>query len=519
MTVWGRRGCVAVAVLSAVGALAGAAPAAQRVAVVVLPPFPPASFADRGAVGLLVPGAGSTVTRAGALSSLVRGKVVSSLLGGTSAGAPVIGLSRRPAAVTVYVSLPPRGRHRNVARYPIAIVGGGYHGLLTSRSTRIAGLVSIADVAPTVLALERGSRPRIGYRASHDPATALARLDARLTRAHDARTAGIVILVAVVLTLAGLAQLLRSAVLARAALLSIPAALTVAFALSAASLDALTVVVLLLVAGTIGLAFLGARSRQALLPLLLLFLLAACVVLALWPDVNALSVIGPHPDGGGRYFGVTNQVETLLLAPILAAGALVRTNRLPLIALAALLVVGWSRTGADGGGVLVVVVALAALWSFREDVRWTPRRVVAGAAATVALALLIVGIDIASGGSSHVTEALGRGPWSVARDVGHRLHLSWAGATATTQATTAIGLTLVALAFLAFLRGRSDVVDALLVALLVSLFVNDSPTDVIAYGALTGAALRTWDDLDLSTRGRRSLSAHSQQVLPALRRR
>jgi hypothetical protein len=496
-----------------------AAPTDRTVAVIVVPSFAPAVYADRGAVGLLVPGAGSTVTRAGALSSLVRGRVVSSLLGGKAIGDPLIRLSRRPAQITVYVSLPSPGRHRNVTRYPLAVVGGGYHGLLTSRSTRIAGLVSIADVAPTVVSLQKGRSPRIRSRSSHDAAAALARLDTRLRNAHDARTFGIVVLVAAVLTFAGLAQLLRSAVLSRAALLAIPAALTVSFALSAASVDGRLPVALLLAIGTVGLALVGSRSAGWLLPLTTAFLVAAAVVLVLWPEVNALSVIGPHPDGGGRYFGVTNEVETLLLAPVLAAGALVATSRVPLVAALALLVVGWSRTGADGGGVLVVVAALTALWSFREGISWTFRRLAAASVATIGLALLVVGIDVVSGGSSHVTNALGKGPWSVASEIGHRLHISWAGATATTQATVSLALTLIALIGLALVRERSDVVDALLVALAVSLLVNDSPTDVIAYGALVAAALRTWDDLDLSTRGRRSFSALSPQVLPVLRRR
>ncbi len=519
-----RARCVAGAVAAVVVASGLAAPAfatskRHEVAVIVVPRFAPSTYADRGAVGWLVPGAGSTVTRDGALSSLVRGRVVSSLLGGHTTGSPLIALSRQPAEITVYVALPPAGSSRNVTRYPIAVVGGGYHGLLRSPSTRIDGLVSIADIAPSVLALEQGHTPRIRSRASHDGPAALGRLDARLRHAHDARTLAIVVLVASVLTLAGFAQLLRSAALSRAALLAIPAALAVSFALSAAGVDGRLPTAALLALGTGGLALLGGRSARALLPLLLAFLVAAIVALVLWPDMNALSVIGPHPDGGGRYFGVTNEVETLLLAPILAVGALVGTSRLPFVAALALLVVGWSRTGADGGGVLVVIAALAALWSFRAGFLWTPRRIAGAAVAAVALGLLVVGIDVASGGSSHVTESLGKGPWSVAGEIGHRLHISWAGATATTQATVAIVLTLVALAGLALIRERSDAVDALFVALVVSLLVNDSPTDVIAYGALVAAALRTWDDLDLSTRGRRRFAALSPQVLPVLRRR
>src|SRR5512146_1032153 len=146
-------------------ALAAAAPAgAGRVAVVVEPPFPLDRYAADGAVGLLVPGAGSTVTRAGALASLVRGRVESSLVGGTPGGEAQIRLAPAPGPVTIHVSLPPPGASHNVVRYPIAIVGGGYRGLLRSSSTRIPGLVSIADVAPTAKALEAGKPPRITSR-------------------------------------------------------------------------------------------------------------------------------------------------------------------------------------------------------------------------------------------------------------------------------------------------------------------------------------------------------------------
>ena len=133
---------------------------ARRVAVVVVKPFASARYAHQGAIGLLVPGAGSTVTRAGALSSLVRGKVVSSLIGGKATGAATIGLAAHPAAVTIYVTLPPPGRSHNTRRYPVAIVGGGYHGVLVSGRTKIPGLISIADIAPTAVALEHGKRPR-----------------------------------------------------------------------------------------------------------------------------------------------------------------------------------------------------------------------------------------------------------------------------------------------------------------------------------------------------------------------
>jgi len=43
-------------------------------------------------------------------------------------------------------------------------------------------------------------------------------------------------------------------------------------------------------------------------------------------------------------------------------------------------------------------------------------------------------------------------------------------------------------------RPRYAAVDAVLVALAVSLLVNDSPRDVAAYGAISCAALRFWEE-------------------------
>jgi len=115
-----------------------------------------------GAHGLLVPGEGATVSRRGALASLLSGEMGNAILrNGVPHGAPIISLSRQAARTTFYVALPPPGKHHNVRRYPIAVVGPGYSGVLTSSSTRLPGLVSIADVAPSVKALRRGEKPRI----------------------------------------------------------------------------------------------------------------------------------------------------------------------------------------------------------------------------------------------------------------------------------------------------------------------------------------------------------------------
>ena len=142
-------------------ALLAAAPAQAGVRVV--PPFDPAEYADRAAVGLLVPGAGPTVTREAALAALLQGQLEHDLLGGIADGENLIELGA-PGGPEIVVSLPPPGRTDNDVRYPIALLGE--RGLLTSDSTRIDGLVSVTDVATGRLRVVPHEDPRRRSRPS-----------------------------------------------------------------------------------------------------------------------------------------------------------------------------------------------------------------------------------------------------------------------------------------------------------------------------------------------------------------
>ena len=472
-------------------ALSASAPGSP-VAVVVVPPFEPGAYAGRGAVGLLVPGAGSTVSRERALASLVRGRVVSSLVG--LDGEPMIRLGTKPAAITIYVSLPPAGQHHNVVRYPVAIVGPGYRGLLTSHSTRIDGLVSLADIAPTAKALAAGAQPRIRARADADAAATLARLDKRLARAHDARTGATLVLVGWLVFFSSIGILGRVAVAGRAAVLVGPVALGTGFLLGAAGIDEPRAVVVALTVVTGAASALLALRREALAPAVAAFLVVFLAVLVVRPEVNALSAIGPHPDGGGRFYGVTNQVETLLLAPSLAAGAAAGVAGATAIGILLLVLVGWSRAGADGGGLLVVAAAWAVLLAGLARIRLAPTRIALGAVCVVALGLAIVGADALLGGSSHVTDAVGGGPGTLWDDLDRRLRISWGGATGAAHVTLLCLLSLGGLAWLGFRGLRRPAVIALLVGIGVSLLVNDTPVDVLGYGALGCLALTAWEE-------------------------
>jgi hypothetical protein len=395
--------------------------------------------------------------------------------------------------VTIYVALPPPGRHHNLDRYPIAIVGDGYHGLLLSSSTHIPGLVSIADVAPTVRSLERGQKPILTSRAARHAPAELARLNARLNAAHFARKLSTRVLIGLVFGFAALAWLLRSPFFGRATLLAIPAmvlASTIASALhvehgipwwSGAIALALT----------LPLAFV-ARTRALFAWGLAVLLGAYAVFLGASPPTVSLAALGPHPEGGGRFFGLTNQVETLLLAPALALGALLELPLLAVVALASLLVVGWSRLGADGGGLIVYAAGFATLALLGVRGRVTVTRSALAAAGVVALGLALVGLDALTGGSSHVTHAVGGGPGRVLSDLGHRLHLSWRGIVNKSDHLAISVVSLITLVVLALLRPRSRTLDALLVALVVSLAVNDSGFDILRFGALVAIGVFTW---------------------------
>jgi hypothetical protein len=460
--------------------------------VIVAPSSSPVFRSPRAAHGLLVVGEGATVSRRSARASLLRGEMGNAIVrGGLPGGEPLITLSGRPARVTFYVVLPPPGRHHNVERYPIAVTGPGYRGLLTDTSTRLPGLVSIADVARSARSLARGERPRIRSKAARDPLDRLARLDHRLDQAHDARVPATLVLTGLVIALALSALTTRAAVLGRATFLAPSACIAAAVVLSAAGVSspgaALSGVALAGAAGALA----GGVLLRPRLPLALgLTALFAFLFAVMWarPAWNALAAIGPHPDGGGRFYGVTNEVETLLLAPALVLGALAGARLLPVVALVVTAGIAASRVGADGGGLVVYLAGFLVLWLRLRRVP-APRAVAATAVAAGA-ALLLVGIDAATGGSSHVTNAVGSGPGSLLGDLGHRLHLSAAAIGSTWNAALLFSLGLTALVILALQRPRFALLDAYLVAVAVSLLVNDTPADVAGYGGL--AALGLW---------------------------
>jgi hypothetical protein len=465
-----------------------------------------------GAVGLYVPGAGGTVSRGTSIAALRRGRIENAVLGGKPHGKVLVdlvfGVPELPVDSAVLVALPPPGRHSNTKRYGVMIVGAGYGGILTSDSTRIRGLVSISDLAPTAVALAEGRSPPIRSEPDQDAGEDLRELDDRLSHVHRDRGW---VLVTLVFTI-----LLLTVVTLRAAVLGGAAATIASLLLSWADATRLGLVVAAIAVLTIVFALALSLRRRFVPALVAGFLTAFTVLLAVDPELNSLAVFGARPDGGGRFYGIGNQVETLLLPAVLVAAAIGgRRWLLPLTALS-LATIGWSKAGADGGGLLVYATALGVLSLRLRGIVLTPRRLALLAIAVLAVALAFVGLDALLGGSSHVTRAVGTGPGSLFGDLGHRLHLAWAVATHRWYRIALFLGCLAALVLMGTMRPRRATVDALLAGLAVSLLVNDTPVDVIGLGALGCWALVRWESVDSRPMRRGVLTAAFLMAVLAL---
>jgi hypothetical protein len=334
-------------------------------------------------------------------------------------------------------------------------------GLLIDPNTRIPGLVA-------------AKTPDAELRVRPDPDAArhVAELKAKLEAAHDARAHANVALGVLVGILVLVALVTRSAYLARAAVLAPPA--MVGLGLAWRSSIALFV-------GSMVLALLFAVPKRAFRFICGGVLAGALLVLWQWPVTNSLATIGPHPDGGRRFYGVTNQVETLLLPPALIAGLVA--------APIALVAIGWSKAGADGGGLLVYAAGYATL-ALRAYGRVTAKRALLAAALVALLGIALVALDAATGGSSHVTRALGTG---LPGDLAHRIHVSEQGVTRSFGSFVLFAIGVAILVFVARIRPRPATLDAMLVALVVSLVVNDTPQEVMFWGAFGALTILAWE--------------------------
>src|SRR5207253_5398360 len=148
--------------------------------------------------------------------------------------------------------------------------------------------------------------------------------------------------------------------------LAAPACLVVAVVLSAVDVTRpWQVIVFLALASAVLALFGGAMLRPRLALAAGLAAVFAFLYAVMWakPEWNSLAALGPRPDGGGRFYGVNNQVSTLLLAPALVLGAL-SGAALPAVALVVVAGMVVSFIGAQADG-LVVYLAGFLILGFR----------------------------------------------------------------------------------------------------------------------------------------------------------
>ena len=443
---------------------------------------------DSGAVGLLVPGAGPETSAALARAALVRGEVRNSLRNGLPEGPPLISINEtsppgRFELPVIVVVLPEGGEQPNDRRYPIVVLGGGFDGLLVSDSTRIPGLVSIADIAPTALGRDDG----LTWQAADDPAGELLALDQRISENGDSRLPATLIAAGLILVLAFVRP--------RAALLGFATGLAANLVLGVAGISQPWVVLVVVgLAVALGAPLLAVllRSGLAVGAALVGVLVAYLLVLGIDGPSVALSPLGPTQNA--RFYGISNLLETLFLVPALAGAALLARRFGPagfaVVALLAFVLVTGSRFGADGGGAIVLAAGFAVLAALLMNAR--PLVVALAGAAALGFVALLVALDAATGGSSHVTRALEDGPRALASDLGDRVALSIARLTANpfVAAVVAAGVALLIVLVIRTLRSDAPLTAraaplALAAAIAVSLVVNDSPNDVVL-GGLVG---------------------------------
>ena len=239
----------------------------------------------------------------------------------------------------------------------------------------------------------------------------------------------------------------------------------------------------LVAAGLLGARLL--RSRVALGAVLVAVVALYAAAMAAYPPALSLAPMGPELTS--RFFGVSNLVESLLLAPALLGAALLGRRFGPAafggVFLLALATIAENRLGADGGGALVVGVGFALLAAGTWTRTW--RSVVPALAVAILAAFAILDLDAASSSPDHMRGALHGGVQGLAHVAAHRVPLSYGRMVEQWWLLfPALAGILVGVVALRLARTRADaaVVLALLAALGTSLLVNDSPGAVAIAG-------------------------------------
>jgi len=340
-----------------------------------------------------------------------------------AAALPSLAENRQTNTLTIVVAAPTGKTDEPV---PIGIVGRGFDGDLTSDTTRTDGYVASTDVAPTILEFFGIAvpSPMIGQAIRSEGSVDPAGIEARGTRmAVVSARRGPVIgwsLLAWVLALGLVVLLARSLAsvavrLVGLAVIYLPVLLLVGAALEPAEYPEMLLVMLgspLLAAITLA----ALRDYRALAVAAGVTVVAYALDAILGSPLSALSLLGPNPMLGVRFYGIGNELEALLSVLVvggIGAGLAGFAPRLsPGRCAVAFLVVGLvfagifasGEFGADVGAAIdfPMGVAVAALVVTGGRRRWILLVILIP---LVILALLALA-DVLTGANSHFTRSV-----------------------------------------------------------------------------------------------------------------
>jgi hypothetical protein len=230
------------------------------------------------------------------------------------------------------------------------------------------------------------------------------------------------------------------------------------------------------------------RDDRRLLAAIVGVLGAYLVLLVARPEWIAISPLGPTQNS--RFWGIGNQLETLMVVPVVVGAAIAarryRIAGLTAFSLLALVLITDNRLGSDGGGAIVFGVALAYVGARCCGLGARGFATLLGLSATVVLG--VITLNLRSPTPDHLRSAFVHGWSGVARVVIDRIPLAYRPAWQHWQLFLPLGV-LLAGAFLVALRiadrRARDLVLASGIALATSLLVNDSAV----YEATAGIAV------------------------------
>ncbi len=400
---------------------------------------------------------------------------------------------------------------------PIGIAGRGFDGNLTSGSTRMDGYVLATDVAPTLLRHFGADVPSqmsgqpIEAEGTVDPA-AIESLGDRMAVISSRR--GPVVGLNIVVWLAALmlvvlvsrGHLARPAVrVVGLALVYLPLALLLGAAIEPGeTAERLLVLLSAPLLGGATLLFLPGYRALAVASALTVFAYAVDVVGG--SPLTSLSLLGPNPGLGVRFYGIGNELEALLVVLTIAgtgaalsgfahglsrrgaAGVFLGTG------LTAAAVFAAGGFGADVGAAIVFPVGAAVAAAVLAGRGRRPLLLAAVAAPVAVLALLAL-VDLVSGANAHLTRSvLDAGGLGDLADVAQR-RLQLSAHSFARPVLIAFLPVVLAAAFLAYLRRdrlrswlrdvpavRAGLAGAL-AATVVGTLANDSGALVLEIGA------------------------------------